>query len=85
MGQCQVTWRGASVGDHDVERGLNATEGMVTFEEGQVRGYINIHVTADDDPEAKEKYKIVLSDVTTFGMASTLRPRCNKDFSRLYF
>ena len=68
LGRCVVTWYGVGLNGHDIIKGLNATQGQVTFERGETRQKINIYIKADDIPETMERYKIVLEEIETSGI-----------------
>ena len=67
LGRCLVTWKAESVSGHSVQKGINITRGEVEFESGKTSGHISLHINKDDEPEARERYKIVLTDVQTSG------------------
>ena len=68
LGRCLVTWHGVGLNGYNIDEGLNVTNGVVTFAEGQISEEIYVHVVADSDPETKESYKIILDQVETTGM-----------------
>jgi len=68
LGRCLVTWHAEGLDDRSVSKGLNETNGEITFEEGHTRGQIKVHILPDSVPETKERYKIVLDEVETTGI-----------------
>lgn len=70
-GACDVTWRVTAIGVGSAAGGVNATSGVITFEDESTVSYLPIQLLADDDPEIKEEYRVTLSDPISRGINKT--------------